>query len=138
MQRLILFDGVCNFCDRSVQFVMKRDPEAKFTFASLQSGAGERVKEYYKIDPSLDSMILVEDGTYYTKSTAALKICKNLKGLWKVFSVLLVIPKPIRDFFYNIVARNRYKWFGKRESCRLPSPEERSRFLEERKEVNLP
>lgn len=137
MQRLILFDGVCNFCDRSVQFVMKRDPESKFTFASLQSGAGERVKEYYKIDPSLDSMILVEDGTYYTKSTAALKICKNLKGLWKVFSVLLVIPKPIRDFFYNIVARNRYKWFGKRESCKLPSPEERSRFLEERKEVNL-
>ncbi|AVQ98217.1 thiol-disulfide oxidoreductase [Oceanobacillus iheyensis] len=137
MQRLILFDGVCNFCDRSVQFVMKRDPEAKFTFASLQSGAGERVKEYYKIDPSLDSMILIEEGTYYTKSTAALKICKNLKGLWKVFSVLLVIPKPIRDFFYNIVARNRYKWFGKRESCKLPSPEERSRFLEERKEVNL-
>ncbi len=136
MQRLILFDGVCNFCDRSVQFVMKRDPEAKFTFASLQSGAGERVKEYYKIDPSLDSMILVEDGTYYTKSTAALKICKNLKGLWKVFSVLLVIPKPIRDFFYNIVARNRYKWFGKRETCKLPSPEERSRFLEERTEVN--
>ncbi|MFD1171021.1 thiol-disulfide oxidoreductase DCC family protein [Oceanobacillus picturae] len=137
MQRLILFDGVCNFCDRSVQFVMKRDPEAKFTFASLQSGAGERVKEYYKIDSSLDSMILVEDGTYYTKSTAALKICKNLKGLWKVFSVLLVIPKPIRDFFYNIVARNRYKWFGKRESCKLPSPEERSRFLEDRTEVNL-
>jgi predicted DCC family thiol-disulfide oxidoreductase YuxK len=132
-----LFDGVCNFCDRSVQFVMKRDPEAKFTFASLQSGAGERVKEYYKIDPSLDSMILVEEGTYYTKSTAALKICKNLKGLWKVFSVLLVIPKPIRDFFYNIVARNRYKWFGKRESCKLPSPEERSRFLDERTEVNL-
>ncbi|CDO04390.1 thiol-disulfide oxidoreductase [Oceanobacillus picturae] len=137
MQRLILFDGVCNFCDRSVQFVMKRDPEAKFTFASLQSGAGERVKEYYKIDPSLDSMILVEEGTYYTKSTAALKICKNLKGLWKVFSVLLVIPKPIRDFFYNIVARNRYKWFGKRESCKLPSSEEKSRFLEERTEVNL-
>jgi predicted DCC family thiol-disulfide oxidoreductase YuxK len=96
------------------------------------------VKEYYKIDSSLDSMILVEDGTYYTKSTAALKICKNLKGLWKVFSVLLVIPKPIRDFFYNIVARNRYKWFGKRESCKLPSPEERSRFLEDRTEVNLP
>lgn len=132
-----MFDGVCNFCDRSVQFVMKRDPEAKFTFASLQSGAGKRVKEYYKIDPSLDSMILVEEGTYYTKSTAALKICKNLKGLWKVFSVLLVIPKPIRDFFYNIVARNRYKWFGKRESCKLPSPEERSRFLEDRTEVNL-
>lgn len=132
-----MFDGVCNFCDRSVQFVMKRDPEAKFTFASLQSGAGERVKEYYKIDPSLDSMILVEEGTYYTKSTAALKICKNLKGLWKVFSVLLVIPKPIRDFFYNIVARNRYKWFGKRESCKLPSSEEKSRFLEERTEVNL-
>ena len=130
MQRLILFDGVCNFCDRSVQFVMKRDPEAKFTFASLQSGAGERVKEYYKIDPSLDSMILVEEGTYYTKSTAALKICKNLKGLWKVFSVLLVIPKPIRDFFYNIVARNRYKWFGKYETCRLPNPSTKGRFIE--------
>ncbi|WP_042225082.1 thiol-disulfide oxidoreductase DCC family protein [Oceanobacillus manasiensis] len=136
--KLILFDGECNFCDRSVQFVMKRDPEAIFTFASLQSGAGERVKEHYNINPSLDSMILVEGETYYTKSTAALKICRNLKGFWKVFSVLLVIPKPIRDFFYNIVARNRYKWFGKRETCRLPSPEERARFLEERTELNLP
>ncbi|WP_404458082.1 thiol-disulfide oxidoreductase DCC family protein [Oceanobacillus kapialis] len=137
MNKLILFDGECNFCDRSVQFVMKRDPNGIFTFVSLQSGAGERVKEHFQMDPSLDSMILVENGTYYTKSSAALRICKELKGLWKAFYVLLLVPKPLRDFAYNIVAKNRYKWFGKRETCKLPSPEEKSRFLVEQDEVRL-
>ncbi|MFD2044231.1 thiol-disulfide oxidoreductase DCC family protein [Ornithinibacillus salinisoli] len=129
MSSIILFDGECNFCDQSVQFILKRDSKAHYQFASLQSEAGKRLVNEYDVPNQLDSMILMDGKKYYTKSTAALRICGKLDGLWKIFYGLLIIPRPIRDVFYGILAKNRYKWFGKKDSCMLPSPEVRDRFL---------
>ncbi|MEN1969547.1 thiol-disulfide oxidoreductase DCC family protein [Lentibacillus sp. N15] len=129
MERIILFDGACNFCDKSVQFILKRDPNGRFKFASLQSDIGKDLLRKYDAPSDIDSMVLIEGNKCYFKSSAALRICKNLKGLWKLLYFLLAVPKPLRDVFYKIIAKNRYKWFGKKESCMLPSPEERKRFL---------
>lgn len=130
MNNVILFDGECNFCDRSVQFIINRDPAGYFKFASLQSAAGQKILKEYSVPDNVNSFILIDNNRYYIKSTAALRVCKNLKGLWKLFYLLLIIPRPIRDFFYEIIARNRYKWFGEKNSCMLPSPDLRKRFLE--------
>ncbi|GAA0301425.1 putative DCC family thiol-disulfide oxidoreductase YuxK [Gracilibacillus halotolerans] len=130
MQKIILFDGVCNFCNQSVQFIIKRDPKQQFQFASLQSDIGEKLIKEYKIPEQLDSLIIIENKKYFTMSTAALKIARHLQGPIRFLYVLIVIPKPIRDFVYKIVAKNRYKWFGKRESCMIPSPEDKKRFLD--------
>lgn len=130
MNKIILFDGECNFCDRSVQFIIKRDPEGYYKFASLQSGTGQKILKECSVPDNIDSFILIDNNRYYSKSSAALRICKNLKGLWKLFYFLLIVPRPIRDFFYDIIAKNRHKWFGKKESCLLPSPDIRERFLE--------
>lgn len=129
MERIILFDGECNFCDQSVQFIIKRDPNEHFKFASLQSDIGKKLMNKYNAPSDIDSFVLIECNNCYFKSSAALRVCKNLKGAWKLSYFLLVVPKPLRDFFYGIIAKNRYKWFGKTESCKLPSPEERKRFL---------
>jgi predicted DCC family thiol-disulfide oxidoreductase YuxK len=130
MSAIILFDGVCHFCNHSVQFILKRDSKEYFKFASLQSNIGKKLVENNRIPQDLDSMIFIENDKVYTKSTAALKICSHLDGLWKMGRIFLFVPVPIRDYFYNIISRNRYKWFGKSESCRIPSANERNRFLE--------
>lgn len=129
MERVVLFDGECNFCDRSVQFIIKRDPKGHFKFASLQSDIGRELLKKHHATEDIDSFVLIEDNHYYFKSTAALRVCKNLKGGWKILSVLFIIPTNIRDILYGFIAKNRYKWFGKKESCRIPSAEERNRFL---------
>lgn len=129
MKRVILFDGECNFCDHSVQFIIKRDPQAVFHFASLQSEAGQELLKGFDVPEELDSFVLVEGNRFYAKSSAALRVCKQLTGFWKLFYGLLIVPRPLRDFVYNIVAKNRYKWFGKKDSCMLPSPDVRKRFL---------
>ena len=129
MMNVILFDGVCNFCDHSVQFIIKRDKKALYHFASIQSDAGQEILRKYHVPADIDSIILVEGHKYFYKSSAVLRVCKNLKGGWKLLYCLLIVPKPLRDYFYSIVARNRYKWFGKKDSCMLPSPEIRKRFL---------
>jgi predicted DCC family thiol-disulfide oxidoreductase YuxK len=129
MNQIILFDGDCNFCDKSVQFIIKRDRVGVYKFASLQSEIGLELIEKYSIPENLDSFILVTEQRWYAKSSAALRVCKNLKGLWKIPYALLIIPRPIRDFFYHIIANNRYKWFGKKDHCILPSPDIRKRFL---------
>lgn len=129
MNHLVLFDGECHFCDSSVQFIIKRDKKALFSFASLQSEMGQDIRKRHRVPADLDSLLVVTDGKCYTRSAAALKICKHLDGGWKFLYILILVPRPIRDFFYQIVARNRYKWFGKKESCTLPSPEVRKRFL---------
>ncbi len=130
MDRIVLFDGECNFCDHSVQFIINRDPKGRFKFASLQSDVGQKLLSQYNVPKNINSFILVENNKCYYKSTAALQMSKNLKGLWKMPYILLIVPRPIRDFFYGILANNRYKWFGKKEeSCMLPSPEIRKRFL---------
>ncbi|HHY72153.1 MAG TPA: thiol-disulfide oxidoreductase DCC family protein [Bacillus bacterium] len=129
MERIILFDGDCNFCDQSVQFIIKRDTKELFKFTSLQSDIGKELLNKHNAPENIDSFVLIEGDNCYFKSSAALRVCRNLKGAWKLPYILLVIPKPFRDLFYGIIAKNRYKWFGKKESCMLPSPEERTRFL---------
>ncbi|WP_195570625.1 thiol-disulfide oxidoreductase DCC family protein [Paenibacillus sp. 1001270B_150601_E10] len=129
MERIVFFDGECNFCDKSVQFIIKRDPSAVFSFASLQSEIGKAQLQKYHVPSHIESFVLIEHNKYYVKSTAALRICKHLKGLWKLCSILLIVPRPIRDAVYTFIAKRRYRWFGKKESCTLPSPEIRKRFL---------
>jgi len=130
MKRIILFDGVCNFCDASVQFIIKRDPAAHFLFTSLQSEKGLELTKKYAIPEDVDSLVLIENGKAFTKSSAALRIAKKLDGLWHLFFLLILVPRKIRDGVYNYVAKNRYKWFGKKEdACMLPSPEQRKRFI---------
>jgi len=130
MVRIILFDGVCNLCNNSVQFILKRDLEGKFKFASLQGNTGRALRNQYDIGPDLSSFILVENNKLYTKSTAALHVCKHLNGSWKMLQIFLFVPRSIRDTLYDIVAKNRYKWFGKNEHCMLPSPKWKNRFLD--------
>lgn len=129
MNGIILFDGECNFCEKSVQFIIKRDPNGYFKFASLQSEIGKKLRKKYNVPEHIDSLLLIEQDKWYDKSSAALRICKNLKGFYKISFVFLIIPKPIRDFFYDILAKNRYKWFGKTNHCVIPSQKIRNRFL---------
>jgi predicted DCC family thiol-disulfide oxidoreductase YuxK len=128
---IILFDGICNLCSSSVRFIIQRDPGREFKFASLQSEAGKQYIEQYNIVETIDSIVLIKDGKVYLESTAALKIASRLKWPWRIFGILLGIPKPVRDRLYKWIAKNRYKWFGRDESCMLPSKENRDRFIEE-------
>jgi predicted DCC family thiol-disulfide oxidoreductase YuxK len=130
MNRIILFDGECNFCDSSVQFIIKRDPSAHFHFTSLQSEKGVELSKKYAIPDEVDSLVLIENGRVYTKSSAALRIAKKLDGLWHLLFLLILVPPIIRNGFYDYFAANRYKWFGKKEdACMLPSPDDRKRFI---------
>ena len=128
--RVILFDGICNFCNYWVNFAIKRDKDKKLRFSPIQGETAKQLFPQYNLHPTdLSSVIFIDNGTVYTQSSAALRIAKHLDGGWKLFYGFLIIPKFIRDFFYNIFARNRYKWFGKKESCVVPNPELRERFL---------
>lgn len=131
MERLnILFDGVCNLCSGFVVFTIKRDPDAKFKFASLQSNEGGNLQKEFGIDPdNIKTMVLVENDNYYLKSDAVLRIFKRLDGMWFILYYLIYIPRPIRNFVYDLVANNRYRWFGKKDVCMLPTPELKKRFL---------
>ena len=127
---LVLFDGVCNLCNGSVQFIIRHDPRARFRFASLQSPVGEKMLGELGIDRRvLDSIILVADGRWYSESAAALRIAQGLGGAWKLLGIFRLIPRPLRDAAYRLVARNHYRWFGKTEACWLPTPELKARFL---------
>jgi predicted DCC family thiol-disulfide oxidoreductase YuxK len=129
--RLVLFDGVCNFCNFWIQFALKHDKKGKLKFGSLQGTTAQQILPQYNIDPAvLTSVIFIEDGTAYRESTAALKVCKFLDGGWKLLYVFIIIPAFLRDGLYKWIGRNRYKWFGKQESCMLPTPEQRARFVE--------
>ncbi|PLS09681.1 thiol-disulfide oxidoreductase DCC family protein [Neobacillus cucumis] len=130
MKGIILFDGECNLCNSSVQFILKRDPKGIFKFTSLQGKTGQSLLEKHGIKKDVNSFVLIEGDKLSLRSTAALKVCKNLNGPWKWLSILLVVPPLVRDPIYNFIAVNRYKWFGKNESCWLPSPKWKSRFLE--------
>ncbi len=129
-QAIILFDGVCNLCNASVQFILKRDSKAHFRFASLQSEFGKQQLLLYEIDASkCDSVIYIYKDRAFIKSTAALQIAKKLGGGWPLLYGLIIIPRFIRDWVYGFIAKNRYRWFGKKDSCMIPSPELKSRFL---------
>jgi predicted DCC family thiol-disulfide oxidoreductase YuxK len=128
---VILFDGVCNFCNYWVNFAIKRDRKKKLRFTSLQGETAKQLLPQYNINTtSLSSVIFIDKGVAFTQSSAAIRICKYLDGGWKLFYGLMIIPKFIRDFFYNVIARNRYRWFGKKETCMIPAPELRERFLD--------
>lgn len=129
MKKIILFDGECNFCHQSVQFIIKRDPHFHFKFASLQSEMGQKLVHKYQIPNNLDSLLLIEHNRWFSKSSAALRICKYLNNSLKLLYPLLIIPKPLRDFFYHIISNNRYKISRKQPSCMLPTPEIKKRFL---------
>lgn len=127
---LILFDGVCNVCSGAVQFVIKRDPNERMMFASLQSETGQRIlKENGLPLDEFNSFIYIENGTLYTKSTGILKAMRQLKGIYRWSYLFLGIPRPIRDWFYERIAKNRYKWFGQKTSCMMPTPDIQKRFL---------
>ena len=126
----ILFDGVCNFCNFWVNFIIDHDDKKYFKFISLQSDIAQRILIQKKIDPlHIDSLILVMNEKVFLKSSAALQIAKNLNGFWKTLCIFSVIPSPLRDLIYDFIAKNRYKWFGKRETCRVPSKDEKERFF---------
>jgi predicted DCC family thiol-disulfide oxidoreductase YuxK len=129
LNNIILFDGVCNFCDSSVQFIIKRDKKAIFRFAPIQSDTGKELARKYNVSLNIDSLILIEHSKCYYKSSAVFRICKRLKGSWKLLYMLIVIPKPLRDYLYDYVAKNRYKWFGKKTECMMPLPDIKNRFL---------
>jgi predicted DCC family thiol-disulfide oxidoreductase YuxK len=127
---ILLFDGECNLCNHSVQFVIPRDPKDYYRFAALQSEAGKKLLEQYQLPSTeMGTVILIQNGKLYTKSTAALKLVRHLNRLWPLLYLLVVIPSFLRDPIYDWVARNRYKWFGRREFCMMPTPEMKRRFL---------
>jgi predicted DCC family thiol-disulfide oxidoreductase YuxK len=129
-QPIILFDGVCNFCNSAVNFVIKRNSKSNILFAPLQSEAGQKLLQQYNLPADdMQSFIFIENGIMYKQSTAALKVCRYLKGLWPLCYVFIIVPKFIRDGIYNWIAKNRYKWFGIRQQCMIPTPEVKARFL---------
>ncbi len=129
-QPIVLFDGVCNFCNSTVNFLLKQDKNAVLKFAALQSNAGQLLLNQYNLPPdNFDSFILIENGKAYKSSTAGLRLYNKLPWYWKWTQVFWIVPRPVRDAVYNLIARNRYRWFGKKDSCMIPSAAIRSRFL---------
>ncbi|MFN5983788.1 MAG: thiol-disulfide oxidoreductase DCC family protein [Fluviicola sp.] len=129
--RIVYFDGVCNLCESSVQFIIRKNKQKNIQFASLQGSHGQAFLKENNFDTSeFSSLVYVENGKIYTKSSGALRITKQLKGLWPMMICFLIIPKFIRDGVYTYVAKNRYKWYGKKTSCWLPTPELKKRFLD--------
>jgi predicted DCC family thiol-disulfide oxidoreductase YuxK len=127
---IILFDGVCNFCNGAINFVLKQDKKGIFKFAPLQSEAGQRLLQHYNLSmKEFDSFILIDKGKVYKKSAASLRVMNKLPWYWKEAQILRMIPTAFRDAIYDFIAKNRYKWFGKKEQCMVPTPELRSRFL---------
>ena len=128
--RIILFDGVCNLCNSSVQFTIKRDKNELLKFASLQSEVGEALLEKYNLKgDTIDSVVFIENGKAYTESTAAIKVARHLGFPWNLLQVFLIFPAALRNIVYQWIARNRYKWFGKKDSCMLPDASMQARFL---------
>lgn len=129
---VLFFDGVCNLCNRAVQFIIKHDPGAKIKFATLQSEQGIAAKK--AIEAALgsvpDSLIFFDGSEYYAQSRAALKIAGYLNGAWPLLKAFLIVPAFIRDPVYRLIAANRYRWFGKQASCMMPTPELKKRFLQ--------
>jgi predicted DCC family thiol-disulfide oxidoreductase YuxK len=128
---VILFDGVCNLCHGAVNFIIDRDPASTFRFASLQSTTGREEVARHGLDPEeLSSLVLIDQGRAYRRSTAALRIARRLRFPWNLAFLGMIVPAPLRDWVYDYIAQRRYRWFGKSETCRLPTPDRAGRFLE--------
>lgn len=129
-QPIIIFDGVCNLCEYSVQFIVKYDRHGRFKFVSAQSEKGKVLQRLHGVDTLQEGTVILLKGDYvYIKSDAAIEIAKDLDGLWRFLYVLKFIPKPVRDFIYSIISKNRYRWFGKKSECLLPDNNIKERFL---------
>jgi predicted DCC family thiol-disulfide oxidoreductase YuxK len=126
-EHIVLFDGICNLCNGAVRFILVRDPRGRFRFASLQSNVARRL---LKGDGPPETIILIDAGKIYSKSTAALRIARGLRFPWPLLYGLVIVPRFLRDVVYDWVARNRYRWFGKRDTCMLPTPQMKERFLD--------
>lgn len=127
---VILFDGVCNFCNAGVNFIIRHDRKNIFRFAALQSKAGQQLSEQYHLPTTdFDSFILIDNAKVYTRSSAGIRVFSKLPWHWRWTQVFWIVPKFVRDGVYDFIARNRYKWFGKKDQCMIPTPEVRSRFL---------
>lgn len=126
---IVIFDGVCHFCNASVNFIIRHDPFKKFVFTPAQSTYARALLDKHHIQEiTNDTFVLIKSGKAYTRSRAAIEIAKDLSGLWPVLALLVIIPAPIRDFFYSWIAKNRYRWFGKRDSCIVPTQDVKDRF----------
>ncbi|MDA6070806.1 DCC1-like thiol-disulfide oxidoreductase family protein [Flavobacterium sp. AC] len=130
-KKIILFDGVCNLCNGAVQFIIKNDKKDIFRFVALQSELGIEISNYIGVDQKkIDSIILYNPGVaYYYKSSAVLEIAKNLGGFYNLMFVFKIFPEKFRNYVYDYIAKNRYKWYGKKESCMIPTPELKAKFL---------
>lgn len=127
---ILLFDGVCNLCNGFVNFIIKKDTKKTFKFAPLQSKNGqELLKKFNLPTEDFDSFVFLNNGEYFIKSSAGLHVLKELEGAWKLLYILILIPRPLRDFVYNIISKTRYKIFGKRNTCMVPTPDIKQRFL---------
>jgi predicted DCC family thiol-disulfide oxidoreductase YuxK len=128
---IVFFDGVCNLCNGAVQFVLKRDRKKRFLFGSLQGKTGqEYLRKYHLPADQYHTFLLIEGNVLYTRSTAVLRLLKHLGRGWQLLYVFIYVPQPIRDGVYKLIAANRYRLFGKKDQCRLPTPDERERFLD--------
>jgi predicted DCC family thiol-disulfide oxidoreductase YuxK len=127
---IVLFDGVCNLCHGAVRFLLERDPAARLRFASLQSGVGRALLAGHGLEPdALDTIVYVDAAGAHVRSDAALRVARELAPPWRWLAVLAVLPRPLRDALYGVVARNRYRWFGKKDACPMPRTEWTARFL---------
>ena len=128
----MLFDGVCKLCTGAVAFLLRHEQDQVLRFAPLQSPAGMRLMQEYGIEPSqMKTFVVIADGKAYVRSDAAIRVARSLRGAWKLLGVIGIVPRPIRDYAYDVVARNRYRWFGRHEVCIAPTPELRKRFVDE-------
>ena len=127
---IILFDGICNFCDSAINFLVRHDKKSRIRFAALQSQIGQQLLKQHNLSTtSFDTFVLIEKGKTYTRSTAALRVCRLLPGGWTIFYGFIIVPAFMRDGLYKLVAQNRYRWFGKKASCMIPDASVRQRFL---------
>lgn len=126
---VVLFDGICNFCNQMVNFAIRNDKKAKLKFAPLQSTAGQQLLKEFNVSPSADTIVFIEKGKVFTYASASIRICKYLDWPVKMLYIFIIIPAFISQPFYKWIARNRHKWFGKKDSCMVPTPELKERFL---------
>jgi predicted DCC family thiol-disulfide oxidoreductase YuxK len=130
IKQIVIFDGICNFCSCSVDFIIRHDPERKFKFTSMQSEVGQNlIKKYHIRKVGFDTFVLIQGDEYLLRTDAALEVARQLSGGWSYCKFLKIIPRPIRDFIYRFFARNRFRFFGKRLNCRIPTEVEKQRFI---------
>lgn len=129
MRSIVLFDGVCNFCNGAVNFIIRHDADKKFKFTPLQSEAGQELRTKFNIGEDIDSIILIENDKAYMHSTAGLRVAKGLGGIWSLGYAFIIVPPFIRDWAYKLFAKYRYRLFGRQDACMLPTPDVSERFL---------